>query len=328
MKRLSTIFICVLCISTFNAQYLWDYGITLGGANYLGDVGGVDQARRDFIYDMKLGDTRYSFGAYLRRRISRSFNVKLSASFSRIQGDDKNTDQYAPRMARNLNFTNNIKELALQTEYTLYSDNDFGGRGLYNPNFRVYALAGIAAFHHNPRSTYAGDDPQFQGMTVDLRPLRTEGQSEEYSAFGLAIPMGFGFYFTYNRTFRFGWELGYRQTFTDYLDDISSVYATDAELDNDEMRIAFANQTTAEVIENSFPGQPEQIWNYDYPDNFEDTGQRNPRGIASNNDGYLYMNISAGMILQKKSKNFQARKRRYGWLKGNVKKRRKSRAKF
>ncbi len=328
LKRLSTIFIFVLSISTFDAQYLWDFGVTVGGSNYLGDIGGVDRARRDFIYDVKLRDTRYTAGAFIRRRISRSFNIKLAGYFSRIQGDDQFTTEYGPRRARNLNFTNNIKELSLQTEFTLYSDNDFGGRGLYNPNFRVYGLVGVGGFLHNPRGTYAGDNPAFQGMTVDLAPLRTEGQAEEYDRWGITVPLGFGFYFTYARKYRFGWELSYRMTFTDYLDDISSVYATDAELGNDPLRIAFASQTTPAVIEEAFPGEPEVIFNYVYPSNYDPSTPRNPRGVISNNDGYIFMNLSAGLILQKKSKSFQTKKRRYSWLKGKVKKKRKSRAKF
>ena len=37
------------------AQYNWDIGVHVGGANYLGEMGGKEQTRRDFIWDMKLG---------------------------------------------------------------------------------------------------------------------------------------------------------------------------------------------------------------------------------------------------------------------------------
>lgn len=316
-----------MVFSVADSQYLWDYGITLGGANYLGDIGGSDEPRKDFIYDMKIKHTRWVVGAFVRRRLSRSFNLKLTGSYGRISGDDQNT-RYAPRRARNLNFTNNIKELSLQTEYTFYSDNDFGGRGLYNPNFRVYGLVGIAGYFHKPVGEYRGNDATFAGQSADLRELRTEGQIEEYDVYGLSVPLGFGFYFTYNRKYRFGWEMAYRFTFTDYLDDISTVYALDSELGDDPKRIAYANQTTPELIAEISPNDPEFIWQYHYPSNFEDEGLRNPRGISDNNDGYLYMNLSAGLIIQKRSKSFQAKKRRYSWLKGKVKKNRKSRAKF
>jgi len=36
------------------------------------------------------------------------------------------------------------------------------------------------------------------------------------------------FYFTYDKRYRFGWELGYRRTFTDYLDDVGQTYPVNA----------------------------------------------------------------------------------------------------
>ncbi|NND77605.1 MAG: hypothetical protein HKN39_05430 [Flavobacteriales bacterium] len=335
MKKLSVIITFLFSISMMEAQYLWDYGITLGGANYLGDIGGTDEPRKDFVYDMKLKETRYVFGAYLRRRISRSLNVKLGASYGKIGGDDLNTD-YAPRRARNLNFTNTIKELSLLAEYTLYSDNDFGGKGLYNPNFRVYGMAGIAGFLHEPIGEYNGNNPAFAGQSTSLRELRTEGQETAYDVQGISVPMGFGFYFTYNRRIRLGWEMGYRMTFTDYLDDISGNYATDSELDGDPERIAYAMQTTPELIDEIWPGNPVMICNYDYDVMYSSdlhcgssgSIERNPRGISKNNDGYLFMNITAGLVIQKKSRSFQAKKKKYSWLKRKTRGKRKSRAKF
>ena len=327
LKKVSVIIVFFLSISALDAQYLWDYGITGGAANYLGDIGGTDEPRKDFVSDMKLKETRYVFGVYVRRRISRSFNIKMAGSYGKIGGDDQNTD-YVPRRARNLNFTNTIKELSLQAEYTLYSDNDFGGKGLYNPNFRVYGMAGIATFWHEPIGEYRGNNAAYQGQSASLRDLRTEGQEIAYDANGFSIPAGFGFYFTYNRKIRFGWEIGYRFTFTDYLDDISTNYAVDSELGDDPERIAYAMQTTPELIEEGWPGDPDMIWNYDYADNFTDPEERNPRGISENKDGYLFMNLSVGLVLKMQSRSFQAKKRQYGWLKSKVKRNRKSRAKF
>ena len=319
LKKLSTILFALLICSVGEAQYLWDFGASIGGTNYLGDIGGKELPRRDFVYDMELKETNIAFGAHIRRKLSRSLSAKAALFYGRISGDDVNTE-YGPRQARNLHFRNDVKEISIQFEYTLYSDNDFGGRGLYNPNFRVYAFGGIGAIHHNPQA-------EFEGTWMDLRPLRLEGQSEEYNEIELSNPVGFGFYFTYNRRYRFGWELGYRFTSTDYLDDVSGFYAYDSELGDDPIRIAMANRTTPEIIEQVWPGQPGQIFNYEYNSEAEALGQRNRRGIGDNNDGFLYMNLSAGMVIVKPSKSFKM-KRRHSWLKGKVKKSRKSRAKF
>ena len=49
------------------SQYLWDVGIHAGGANYLGEMGGKEQTRRDFVLDLKLNQTRWTFGVFGRR---------------------------------------------------------------------------------------------------------------------------------------------------------------------------------------------------------------------------------------------------------------------
>ncbi|MBL7947081.1 MAG: hypothetical protein JNN32_13535, partial [Flavobacteriales bacterium] len=49
---------CTLLGTSASAQYAWDFGMHLGGANYLGEMGGTDQPRRDFVWDMKMSQTR------------------------------------------------------------------------------------------------------------------------------------------------------------------------------------------------------------------------------------------------------------------------------
>ncbi|HRF81550.1 MAG TPA: hypothetical protein PL070_15850, partial [Flavobacteriales bacterium] len=41
---------------------------------------------------------------------------------------------------------------------------------------------------------------------------------------GVSVPVGIGFHFTQRRRHRFGMDLGWRTTFTDYLDDVSTTY--------------------------------------------------------------------------------------------------------
>jgi hypothetical protein len=56
MKRLLFLAAFLMSLSTF-AQYQWDYGLKVGGANYLGDIGGKELTRRDFVWDMHLKTT-------------------------------------------------------------------------------------------------------------------------------------------------------------------------------------------------------------------------------------------------------------------------------
>ncbi|HRT53663.1 MAG TPA: DUF6089 family protein, partial [Flavobacteriales bacterium] len=124
-----------------NAQYNWDFGVHLGGANYLGEMGGKEKPRRDFIWDLKLNQTRWAIGGFARYRINRMVSLNLGLMYFRIQGSDINSQNPA-RVGRNLNFRNDMLELYLRGEVTLYQDNDIGGRGRYRTDFRLFGYAG------------------------------------------------------------------------------------------------------------------------------------------------------------------------------------------
>jgi len=321
MKKL--ILLCLIFCTSYSAdaQYRWDWGVHAGASNYLGDIGGKDEPRRDFIYDVKLNQTRYVFGGHIRYKATRSVSFTASFMYGRVQGWDKDTE-YIPRRARNLNFKNNIKELALRGELTLYSDNDVGGRGYYNPDFRLFGFLGVAGVMHNPQGFLNQGTSDSASGWYDLRELKTEGQAVEYSQFTMAFPAGVGVYFTHKKKYRFGWELGYRISLTDYLDDISSHYAFNEELES-ELAIALANQTTPDVIAETF-GDADEIYNYHYPSNWEERNGKNLRGVNNNNDGYIFSTFSFGMLLREKSRYSRSK---YNWFNGR-KRRKKARAKF
>ena len=320
MLRNSLFVLCIFLSTNATSQYNWDWAVHAGASNYLGDIGGTDQARRDFIYDVKLDQTRYVFGAHLRYKASRTFAITAQFMYGRIQGWDKDTE-YGPRRARNLNFKNNIKELSIRGEYTLYSDNDLGGRGYYNPDFRFYGFLGLAAVMHNPQGYLYEGNKDFEEGWYSLRKLTTEGQDNPYSAFTMAIPMGMGVYFTHIKKYRFGWELGYRISLSDYLDDISDSYAPNNEISS-ELGQALANQTTPEIIDAVF-GNSGEIYNYHYAPGY-DGSYRNPRGINNYNDGYVFTSLSFGMVVQQKSRYSKAR---YNWYNGR-KRSKRARAKL
>lgn len=317
-------FLLIASIGLFlfsDAQYRWDWGVHVGASNYLGDIGGKDRSRRDFIYDVKLDQTSYVFGGHIRYKASRTFAIGANFRYGKVQGWDEDTD-YGPRRARNLNFKNNLKELSVRGEYTLYTDNDLGGKGYYNPEFKVFAFVGVAGLMHNPQGYLGTNQYGIAEGWYDLRDLRTEGQSKEYGSFTYAIPLGVGVYFTHMKKYRFGWELSYSLSGSDYLDDISTFYAYDSELDSDLAR-ALANQTTEAIVEEAFGTAPDAenaYFSYHYAD---ENQNKNLRGITTNNDGYIFSTISAGMLIRKKSRYAKAK---YNFYKHR--KRRKTRAKF
>ena len=317
-KLLYTLFLVAVCQLAFG-QYKFDYGIKIGGSNYLGDIGGKELTRRDFVWDMHLNQTRLALGGYARYKFNKRFSVAANLSHLSIRDRD-NISTNPARRARNLNFRNRIWELGLRGELTVFYDNDVGGRGYYNPDFKLYVFAGIAGFLHNPQGQILDPDvPALNdGTWYDLRDWKTEGQDEPYSALGIAIPAGIGLHFTWNKVWRFGWELSWRTTFTDYLDDISTVYADPASLPNDQAR-AFASQSSQIIInEINDPLLSGTVFDHQYVEGFD-----TKRGAADNNDSYLSTMFTVGRVVRGRSQFYR---KKYSWLKKKVG--RKSRAKF
>jgi hypothetical protein len=286
------------------SQYYVDYGISAGASNYLGEFGGGEGTGRGFISDMEFSFTRWTLGGFYRYRISPKVAVKGSLNYIRLSGDDVKSDN-GPRRARNLNFKNDMFELLVNGEYYIYKVNDVGGTGRYRADFNLYLFGGIGAFYSNPKGQSVSGD------WVSLRGLSSEGKS--YSAINLAIPLGIGFYYTLDRKYRIGMEIGYRTTFTDYIDDASTVYVNDYDGITNKTDQALLDQINAEL----YGGEQGVSTN-----NFT-VGSK--RGDPKQNDGYMTMTVNFSWAIRGRSKFYKAK---YSWIHGNKRKSRRSRAKF
>ncbi|MEZ4800483.1 MAG: DUF6089 family protein [Flavobacteriales bacterium] len=322
MKRLLLVLVLIASLSS-QAQYNWDYGVKIGAANYLGDIGGKELTRRDFVWDMHLLSTRYAAGIYGRYKFSKRLAVAANSDFIRITDKDALTTNPA-RRGRNMNFRNNIIELGVRAELTVWYDNDVGNKGYYNPDFKLYLFGGVSGYYHNPQGQiYKEGELQYGGYWFDLRPWKTEGQEKAYSAFGVAIPAGLGMYFTFNKEWRVGWEFSWRTTFTDYLDDISTLY--NLPNSEDEKAFEFYSQTYQGLVDeinasSGADGQKVSVNDFRY----YDENQRSKRGDATNNDSYLTAQFTVGKVIRGRS-NFY--KSKYSYLKNRAGVRR-SKAKF
>lgn len=303
MKNILVLFFILCLTSVTKAQWLWDYGFSLGVSNYLGDIGGKEQTRRDFVADIKMSKTRWNAGGFARYKVRPNVSVKLGLDYLRIEGDDKLSSNPA-RNARNLNFRNDMFDLGLTAEYFFYTDNDLGNTYRYRNGFRAYIFAGVGGFYSNPKALK-------DGSWVKLRPLHTEGV--KYSAFGVNIPAGIGFYFTFKKKHRVGYELNYRTTFTDYLDDISGDYPTDPSESGDPSLSLRTNELNPVITKENVGLYKSHDW-----------GQK--RGDNTHKDGYMTMNISYSYVLRGKSSFYRGH---YGHFFGKKRgKVRKIRAKF
>jgi len=299
-----------------SAQYKWDVGVKLGMANYLGDIGGGKNTRRDFLPDMKLGETRMAGGAFARLKLLPKISVQGGFDYGHIQGDDKLTLNPA-RHYRNLNFKNNIFELNAIVQYYFINMTDLGHTYSYRNDFRAYAGIGVAGYHHNPKTLDKG---------IPLHDLETE--NVDYSLWGFSVPAQLGCYFTINKRYRIGWDITWRTTFTDYLDDVSGKYVNPKVIGPNAAALA---DRTNEL----FPGKPtvadiaiesnygwQKVANKDGSTTYE--GMK--RGDPTHKDSYIFSTFNASYALRGKSSFYRSR---YGGVfKGHKYKKRKFRAKF
>ncbi len=290
MLRIYTIsLLTALCLAGTNvqAQYAWDVGVNAGFSNYLGEIGGGAGEARDWVLDMKLDQTRWNPGVFARYRLDYNLGINMSLNYFRIQGADSLTPN-PNRFTRNLHFRNDVFELAACGEYYFLNQPDVGSTGRYLLDFKSYIYLGLAAFYNNPKT-------QYQGEWVALQPLKTEGQEKPYSRIQIAVPVGFGFFYTFSRLHRFGWSIGWRYTFTDYVDDLSGYYPDPKDLESDEA-IALSNRS------NEVAGHPLAA---DLVEYFVPGGVR---GNPDANDSYLLTSFNYSYVIRGNTKSFGKRK--------------------
>jgi Domain of unknown function (DUF6089) len=206
-KLITTLFVGSLLFvnSTITkAQYV-EIGATVGGTSYVGDL-------------QKFKPAVGSFGptASLVARWNRSPRLALRATA--MYGSFNATDarEFGDYRLRNLETKTALYELAVCAEYNIMSFDIIDGK-----TNAPYVFLGVGGLYFNPQARY-------QDKWIDLRPLGTEGQFLEggkpYSPFQVVVPMGFGIKLALWQRLSVGFEFGVRQTFTDYLDDVSGKY--------------------------------------------------------------------------------------------------------
>jgi len=215
-------------------------GISISAVNYFGDITPSSSA-----LSTELSFTRPAIGIEYTRRLGPRYEIRGAFTFATIRGDDfKSADpgdlDASARYVRNLSFRNQIKELSVVAIIELFENN---GTYITRSTLNPYLLAGIGVFLHNPQAKAPGG-----GDWVDLEPLGTEGQYsnlynvDTYSKIGISIPLGIGIRYKLNQNFDIEFEIGYRHTFTDYLDDVSGDYVSPTAFD-DPMARAMADRS-------------------------------------------------------------------------------------
>lgn len=254
----------------------WEAGIFFGISHYQGDL------QRSHI---EILEAHHGNGLYARYTASNRWSFKTHFYQGEISGGDANYPNVKSVRSRNLSFSSKIREIGFQVEFTtinLWETKTHWKKNQIQYKASTFVFAGISGFHFNPKAYK-------DGHWYELQPLGTEGQGMpgkegKYSLYELAIPIGFGGKFHITDWSTIGFEIGFRKTFTDYLDDIGGVYP-----DLDALREV--NPMSAEL-------------SYRSPEYNPDLAGNNPSGINRGSvawdDSYIFAGVTAAIKLSRR----------------------------
>jgi len=311
MKKLSLlIFLVVIGTADFAfSQNTYTVGVAIGGANYFGDLGNEDFMQYTSTRPGALITLRnFLNNPYKTGKFYRSVDVDARLSWQRIGYDETKPISGAAgfelrNYGRGLSFRTDVFGLSSNVSYSFYKTKAqplhkqravfyvFAGLGVYYADARAdlfdgstdidnrYYFWGDGTVRDGAESSGSGNiinkDEKFE---TKLREWKTE--AVDYSPIHLAMPYGFGLRWGISKRITLSAELSYYYFFSDYLDDVSDSYATNAE------------------IESLFPGNAEKQELAAYitdPTGLGSSGavndQTSPRGNPDYNDAFTFVNF-------------------------------------
>lgn len=281
-------------------KYRSQLSIGFGASNFLGELGGRDEIGSDFIWDLETKEFKPAFSLGYRYHLSANAAIKSEFSYAILGGDDALTKEPF-RFNRNLHFRSRLFEFNTVFEYILVDvrpGHRYDLEGVKGQRPRAssfFIFAGLGGMKFNPQAK-AGDS------WYDLKPLGTEGQNfrdgpDPYSLYGLVIPMGIGYrYRPSNEHYFIGITIGHRMTFTDYMDDVSTVY-----YDNEAIGNQIGLSTQDNLLAQYF-SDPSLGYYIDEGGNeieLNSTGTGYQRGDETDNDAYLFAQVTFSYAFHK-----------------------------
>ena len=207
-------------------------GLNFGPTFFLGDLGGGPGYGTKFLKDLNLEVTKMMKGAFVSFYPNEWIGLRVAGQYTYLEGRDNliktDGENEMYRKERNLDFKTDVWELYTALEYfplqfIKRNDDD------YNPRLKPYVLLGVGVYHFNPKGSLV--DANGNTQWYDLQPLHTEGEGfseypdrKNYSLTQFNIPWGGGLKYELTERTNLSFELLYRKTFTDYVDDVSTTY--------------------------------------------------------------------------------------------------------
>lgn len=226
----------------------------LGLSSYYGDL------KKKFSLDTKI---HTSFGA--RYMLNDRFSVRGELQYYQLEAKDSDGKD-EELQSRNLSFKSSNIEFNVVGYVNLFAESvDQNRRNPYSryktKPYNVYGFAGLGVTTSNPRA-------QLNGTWYKLADYQTEGV--KHGAMEIIVPFGFGAKYEINNVLGVSLEGGWRFSFTDYLDDVSTVYL-DPNSFSDPLALALADRGPEIGV--------------------EPRGAGDVRGNPDNNDNYYIISL-------------------------------------
>lgn len=241
-------------------------GLGTGTANYFGEL----------VNPGEFGSLKYNIAANAEYYLTNRISARATLTYFRISGSDAKADD--DRQERNLSFVSGGLEFSALGVINL---SPMGARFYQRSKLNLHAFAGIGVMYFNPKA-------ELDGKKYALQPLMTE--DVKYSRIQPVIPVGLGARIKVDPFFNVLIEGGYRITFTDYLDDISSRRYANTATWTDPIRIALSDRRPEIGTQPPIPYE------------------QGVRGNPDKNDGYFLLNVTVQYYIPKQMFNSSQRK--------------------
>lgn len=201
------VFLIAVFFSMSCLAQVQEFGFFTGTGYYLGDLNRNHFSQQDLC----IGAVYKS--DFRNERMSLRFHLM----YNKVRASD-DVSGIANQIYRNLSFKSEIIEFGPVLEIDFFPFHP-GQNHTDEPDFgSPYFLIGLNYMRMNPTAKI-GDS------TYKLQPLMTEGQDKPYSLNQIVIPLGIGIKMNITHHLSLSMEYGIRKTFTDFLDDVSGLYA-------------------------------------------------------------------------------------------------------
>lgn len=205
MYRLVLITVVILMTaSSTEAQKGHELGGWLGSSLYYGDLN----------TNINLKNPGLAIGVLAKYNYNSRVSLRAGLSYANISASDADSDNNFQRN-RNLSFKSTIWDMTGGVEFNFLPLIHSSIEHQYTP----YVFGGINVFRYNPKA-------ELDGVTYALADLGTEGQpiGGEYFLLSGGLVLGGGFKWAMGNDTYISLEASTRLLFTDYLDDVSTVY--------------------------------------------------------------------------------------------------------